>query len=77
MFQRGCEKKDLKSKESLICWLELLHVMVGSALLTAYKNAGGDINLEDALMEMQSTMFFVNAQGKTSKGSERKTSLLL
>ena len=51
--------------------------MVGSALLTAYKNAGGDINLEDALMEMQSTMFFVNAQGKTSKGSERKTSLLL
>ncbi len=29
------------------------HVMVGSALLTAYKNAGGDINLEDALMEMQ------------------------
>ena len=30
------------------------HVMVGSALLTAYKNAGGDINLEDALMEMQS-----------------------
>lgn len=30
------------------------HVMVGSALLTAYKNAGGDINLEEALMEMQS-----------------------
>ena len=29
------------------------HVMVGSALLTAYKNAGGDINLEEALMEMQ------------------------
>ncbi len=29
------------------------HVMVGSALLTAYKNAGGDINLEDTLMEMQ------------------------
>ena len=28
--------------------------MPGSALLTAYKNAGGDINLEDALMEMQS-----------------------
>lgn len=28
------------------------HVMVGSALLTAYKNAGGDINLEDALIEM-------------------------
>ena len=27
--------------------------MVGSALLTAYKNAGGDINLEEALMEMQ------------------------
>ena len=30
------------------------HVMVGSALLTAFKNAGGDINLEEALMEMQS-----------------------
>ena len=30
------------------------HVMVGSALLTAYKNAGGVINLEEALMEMQS-----------------------
>ncbi len=30
------------------------HVMVGSALLTAYKNAGGDINLEKCLAEMQS-----------------------
>lgn len=30
------------------------HVMVGSALLTAYKNAGGDINLEEALPQMQS-----------------------
>ena len=30
------------------------HVMVGSALLTAYKNAGGDINLEETLIEMQS-----------------------
>ena len=30
------------------------HVMVGSALLTAYENAGGDINLGEALMEMQS-----------------------
>lgn len=28
------------------------HVMVGSALLTAYKNAGGDIELSAALMEM-------------------------
>lgn len=28
------------------------HVMVGSALLTAYKNAGGDIDLSDALIEM-------------------------
>lgn len=28
------------------------HVMVGSALLTAYKNAGGEINLEEALVEM-------------------------
>ena len=28
------------------------HVMVGSALLTAYRNAGGDIDLEKALLEM-------------------------
>ena len=28
------------------------HVMVGAALLTAYKNAGGDIDLHDALLEM-------------------------
>lgn len=30
------------------------HIMVGSALLTAYKNAGGDLDLEPALLEMQS-----------------------
>ncbi len=30
------------------------HIMVGSALLTAYKNAGGEIDLEKALIEMQS-----------------------
>lgn len=30
------------------------HIMVGSALLTAYKNAGGDIDLTQALTEMQS-----------------------
>lgn len=29
------------------------HVMVGAALLTAYKNAGGEIDLEKALSEMQ------------------------
>ena len=29
------------------------HVMVGSALLTAYKNVGGDIDLVKALSEMQ------------------------
>lgn len=29
------------------------HVMVGSALLTAYKNAGGNIDLESSLREMQ------------------------
>ncbi len=29
------------------------HVMVGSALLTAYKNAGGNIDLAKALIEMQ------------------------
>ena len=28
--------------------------MVGSALLAAYKNAGGDVDLKDALLEMQS-----------------------
>ena len=28
------------------------HVMVGAALLTAYKNAGGKIDLEEALLEM-------------------------
>ena len=29
------------------------HIMVGAALLTAYKNAGGDIDLEKALVEMR------------------------
>lgn len=29
------------------------HIMVGSALLTAYKNAGGDIDLRSALTEMK------------------------
>lgn len=29
------------------------HIMVGAALLTAYKNAGGQINLEKALLEMK------------------------
>ena len=28
------------------------HVMVGAALLTAYKNAGGDIDLHEALIEI-------------------------
>ncbi len=27
--------------------------MVGSALLTAYKNAGGEVDLKEALSEMQ------------------------
>lgn len=30
------------------------HIIVGSSLLTAYKNAGGDIDLKSALMEIQS-----------------------
>ncbi len=30
------------------------HIMVGAALLTAYKNAGGEIDLEKSLAEMQS-----------------------
>ncbi|MBQ9961146.1 MAG: SAM-dependent methyltransferase [Firmicutes bacterium] len=29
------------------------HIMVGAALLTAYMNAGGDLNLEEALAEMK------------------------
>ena len=29
------------------------HILVGAALLTAYKNAGGNIDLENALMVMQ------------------------
>lgn len=29
------------------------HTMVGSALITAYKNAGGDVDLKSALYEMQ------------------------
>lgn len=29
------------------------HILVGSALLTAYKNAGGDIDLEKALEELK------------------------
>lgn len=29
------------------------HILVGSALLTAFKNAGGEIDLEKALLEMQ------------------------
>lgn len=29
------------------------HIMVGTALLTAYKNAGGDVDLHKALLEMQ------------------------
>ena len=29
------------------------HIMVGAALLTAYKNAGGELDLEEALVEMQ------------------------
>ena len=29
------------------------HVMVGAALLAAYKNAGGEIDLHPALLEMQ------------------------
>lgn len=30
------------------------HILVGSSLLTAYKNAGGEIDLPSALLEMQS-----------------------
>ena len=34
------------------------HVMVGSALLTAYKNAGGEIDLPEALLEMMDRIVF-------------------
>ena len=37
------------------------HVMVGMALLTAYRNAGGEIDLEKALVEM-------NSRGKSVPG---------
>lgn len=37
------------------------HIMVGSALLTAYRNAGGELDLEPALLEMQN-------RGKTVPG---------
>ncbi|MBR0317189.1 MAG: hypothetical protein IJQ99_10010 [Synergistaceae bacterium] len=37
------------------------HVMVGAALLTAYRNAGGDINLDEALTEIMN-------RGKTVPG---------
>ena len=37
------------------------HVMVGAALLTAYKNAGGNINLDEALTEIMN-------RGKTVPG---------
>ena len=37
------------------------HVMVGSALLAAYKNAGGEIDLPEALLEMMN-------RGKTVPG---------
>ena len=37
------------------------HVMVGMALLTAYRNSGGDIDLEKALVEM-------NSRGKSVPG---------
>ena len=37
------------------------HVMVGSALLAAYKNAGGEIDLPEALLEMMN-------RGKTILG---------
>lgn len=30
------------------------HVLVGASLLTAFKNAGGDVDLHEALLEMQS-----------------------
>lgn len=59
-----CLKSKTKNPVRLLCELMALpfchmhgpehHVIAGSALLTAYKNAGGDIDLEKALFEMQS-----------------------
>ncbi len=42
------------------------HVMVGAALLTAYKNAGGDIDLDSALSEMMN-------QGKSVPGGRTES----
>ena len=46
------------------------HVMVGSALLTAYKNAGGEIDLPEALLEMMN-------RGKTAPGSVSFTEVFI
>lgn len=58
-----CLREASKNPYEILCRLMALplchmhgpehHIMVGSALLTAYKNAGGDIDLPKALHEMQ------------------------
>ena len=58
-----CMQSDLKDPVAIIEQMMSLptchmhgpehHTMVGAALLTAYKNAGGHIDLEKALLEMQ------------------------
>jgi len=59
-----CLKETSKNPHEIICKLMDMpfchmhgpehHIMVGAALLTAYKNAGGDIDLPKALDQMQS-----------------------
>ena len=46
------------------------HVMVGSALLTAYKNAGGDIELSGALLEMMNRGKSVRLLGSLWSGNQ-------
>lgn len=60
----ACFAETSKNPVEILCKLMALpfchmhgpehHIMVGSALLTAFKNAGGEIDLNKALMEMQS-----------------------
>ena len=45
------------------------HVMVGAALLTAYKNAGGKLDLESALREMNSLRLLGRLRGGDQRGA--------
>ena len=47
------------------------HILVGSALLTAYKNSGGDIDLEKALEELKKRAQLVPGRSLRVLGSLR------